>query len=129
MNIQLRILRFVTRSNWILLMIAAVAGGMATDIHFSIGMLAGGFLVTINFHFMYRSLKKSLVRTGRLSSAKSVFAKQYLRFVTSIVIIYLLISKNYVDPGGLLIGLSVVVMSIFMASLAELKKILSEEAA
>jgi hypothetical protein len=40
-----------------------------------------------------------------------------------------LISKNYVDPGGLLIGLSVVVMSILTASLFELKKILFEEAA
>jgi len=37
-------------------------------------------------------------------------------------------SRNYVDPGGLLIGLSVVVVSILVASLFELKKMLFEEA-
>jgi hypothetical protein len=128
MNIQFRILRFVTRSNWILLLVASAVAGIIAKFDVATGILAGGLIVTINFHLMYRSLKKNLIPPPHLSSAKSVFAKHYLRFVSSIIVIYILISKSYVDPGGLLIGLSVVVMSILMASLFELKKILFEEA-
>ena len=128
MNIQFRILRFVTRSNWILLLVASAVAGIIAKFDVATGILAGGLIVNINFHLMYRSLRKNLIPPPHLSSAKSVFAKHYLRFVCSIVVIYILISKNYVDPGGLLIGLSVVVVSIVMAALFELKKILFEEA-
>jgi len=128
MNIQFRILRFVTRSNWILLLVASTITGIIAKFDVATGVLAGGLIVTINFHLMYRSLRKNLTPPPHLSSAKSVFARHYLRFVFSIIVIYILISKNVVDPGGLLIGLSVVVVSILMASLFELRKILFEEA-
>lgn len=127
MGIQFRILRFVTRSSWILLLVASIGAGVVAKFDVAAGVLAGGLIVTINFHLMYRSLRKNLT-PSHLSTAKSVFAKHYLRFVFSIIVIYILISKNYVDPGGMLIGLSVVVISILMASLFELRKILSEEA-
>lgn len=128
MNIQFRILKFVTRSNWILLLVVSAIAGFIAKFDVITGILAGGLIATINFHLMYRSLRKNLIPPPHLSSAKSVFAKHYLRFVFSIMVIYILISKNYVDPGGLLIGLSVVVVSILMASFVELKKILFEEA-
>ena len=128
MNIQWRILRSVTRANWILLLVASVFGGMAAKVDFATGIVAGGLIVTINFHLMYRSLKKNLNPPPHLSSAKSVFVKHYLRFISSVAVIYILVSRNYVDPGGLLIGLSVVVMSIMIASFFELKKMLFEEA-
>jgi hypothetical protein len=111
-----------------LLLVASAIAGIIATFDVAMGILAGGLIVTINFHLMYRSLRKNLIPPPHLSSAKSVFAKHYLRFVFSIVVIYILISKHYVDPGGLLIGLSVVVVSILMASFFELKKILFEEA-
>ena len=128
MNIQFRILKFVTRANWILLLVAIAMGGLIATFDFTTGVLAGGLIVTINFHLMYRSLRKNLNPPPHLSSAKSVFVKHYVRFISSIVVIYILVSKNIVDPGGLLIGLSVVVVSIMIASLFELKKIINKEA-
>jgi hypothetical protein len=128
MNVQWRILRSVTRVNWILLLVASVFGGIAAKVEFTAGIIAGGLIVTLNFHLMYRSLKKNLNPPPHLSSAKSVFVKHYLRFISSVVVIYILVSRNYVDPGGLLIGLSVVVVSIMIASCFELKKMLFEEA-
>ena len=46
----------------------------------------------------------------------------------SVIIIFIIVSKNYVDPGGLLIGLSVVVASIMIAAVYELKNIICKEA-
>lgn len=127
MDIQLRIVKFVTIASWILLLLVCIISGVIATSHVTLGVIAGGLLVNGNFYFMYRSLKKSLAPPN-LSTAKSIFAKHYLRFVLSILVIYVLVSKNMVDPGGLLIGLSVVVASIMIASLCELKKIIFKEA-
>ena len=127
MDIQLRILKFIILSSWVLLLLVSTLSGVVATGHVTLGIIAGGLLVNSNFYLMYRSLKKSLTPPN-ISSAKSIFAKHYLRFFFSIIVIYMLVSKNMVDPGGLLIGLSVVVASIMIASFCELKKIIFKEA-
>ena len=127
MDIQQRILRFITCSNWVVLLVASIAAGIIAKFDFTMGIIAGGLIVTINFHLMYRTLKKAFNRT-RLPSVKSIIARHYLRFMLSAILIFFLISKNMVDPGGLLIGLSVVVVSIMIAALCELKNIIFKEA-
>ena len=127
MGIQQRILRFITCSNWIVLVIASLAAGIIARVDFTLGIISGGLIVTINFHLMYRTLQKALSRP-RLPSTKSIIARHYFRFMLSAVLIFVLISKHMVDPGGLLIGLSVVVVSIKIAALYELKNIIFKEA-
>jgi hypothetical protein len=127
MNIQQRILKFVSRANWVLLLITSAAGSVFTNTGFTIGIMAGGLLVTINFQLTCRTIKKTLT-PPHFSSTKSILAKYYVRFLFSVMVIFILISKQYVDPGGLLIGLSIVVASIMIAALCELKKIILKEA-
>ena len=127
MGIQQRILRFITCSNWIVLAIASLAAGIIARVDFTLGIISGGLIVTINFHLMYRTLQKAFNRP-RLPSTKSIIARHYFRFMFSAVLIFVLISKQMVDPGGLLIGLSVVVVSIKIAALYELKNIIFKEA-
>jgi hypothetical protein len=117
MGIQQRILRFI----------ASIAAGIIAKFDFTMGIIAGGLIVTINFHLMYRTLQKAFNRP-RLPSVKSILARHYFRFMSSVVLIFVLISKHMVDPGGLLIGLSVVVVSIKIAALYELKNIIFKEA-
>lgn len=83
--------------------------------------------MTINFHLLYRTLSKSLA-PPHLASPNTVLAKYYLRFIVSGIILFILISGHYVNPIGLFIGLSVVVVSIILATLCEVKKILFKEA-
>ncbi len=127
MNVQARILRFVTRSNWILLIATAAAGLVLTPFEFALGIMAGGLIVTVNFHLLARTLKKAL-RPPHLASHQSIIAKYYLRFIVSGVIIFMLIAGHCVDPLGLFIGLSVVVASIFTATALELSKLIFKEA-
>ncbi len=127
MNVQARILRFVTRSNWILLIATAAAGLVLAPVDFAQGIIAGGLIVTVNFHLLARTLKKSL-RPPHLASHQSIIAKYYLRFIVSGVIIFMLIAGHCVDPLGLFIGLSVVVASIFTATALELSKLIFKEA-
>jgi hypothetical protein len=57
-----------------------------------------------------------------------IIAKYYVRFIASGVIIFFLISGHYVDPLGLFVGLSVVVASIVVATVRELKNLIFKEA-
>jgi ATP synthase I subunit len=127
LKIQQRILTFITRSNWVLFAIVSTIGGILFPPDFAMGILFGGLIVTINFHLLYRTLKKSFA-SSHLSSPNTVLAKYYLRFIASGIILFVLISGHYVNPLGLFIGLSVVVASITLATLCEVKKILCKEA-
>jgi hypothetical protein len=127
LDIQKRILRFVTYANWIFFAAAFLVGWMAFQRDFALGVLAGGLIVTINFHLLARTLKKSLT-PQHLVSHNVIIAKYYVRFIVSGVIIFFLISGHHVDPRGLFVGLSVVVASIVVATVRELKNLIFKEA-
>ena len=127
MRIQERILKFVTRTNWVLLIVTSALGLAFLPIDFAKGILYGGLIVTINFHLLSRTLKKALT-PPHLSSHNVVIAKYFLRFIASGFVIFILIAGQFVNPLGLIIGLSVVVFSIMLATLCELKKLIFKEA-
>lgn len=127
MEIQKRILTFVTRSNWILFLAASIMGFVLLPADFARGVLFGGLLVTLNFHLLAGTLRKALT-PPHLSSHNVIIAKYYLRFIGSGFIIFILIAGNYVNPVGLIIGLSVVVFSIMLATLCEITKLIFKEA-
>jgi hypothetical protein len=124
---QQRILKFVTLANWIVFFISSVLGFVFLPADFARGILFGGLLVTVNFHLLARTLKSAFT-PPHLSSHNLVLAKYYLRFLVSGFIIFVLIAGHFVNPLGLVIGLSVVVFSIMLATMCELKKLIFKEA-
>ena len=126
-EIQQRILIFVTRTNWILFAVATLLGFMLFPAGYARGILFGGLLVTVNFHMLARTLRTALT-PPHLSSHNVVIAKYFLRFIASGFIIFVLIAGHFVHPLGLIIGLSVVVFSIILATLREFTKLIFKEA-
>jgi hypothetical protein len=126
-NIQKRILRFVTWTNWILFAVATAIGMATAPPAFVRGIVFGGLIVTINFHLLYRTLRKALT-PPHLASHHVVLAKYYLRFFISGLIIFVLMANQYVNPIGLFIGLSVVVASIMLATINEFRNLFMKEA-
>ncbi|MBT8340528.1 MAG: ATP synthase subunit I [Desulfatitalea sp.] len=127
MDIQQRLLHFITRANWVLFALASLAGLCLTSIDFALGIVAGGLIVTINFHLLSRTLKEALAPTS-LTSHNVVLVKYYIRFLVSGVIIFILIQQHWINPLGLFIGLSVVVASITLATVIEVKRLICKEA-
>ena len=127
MEIQERLVKFVTRANWVLFFIAGLTGLFFMPPDFAMGIICGGLIVTINFHLLYRTLKKAF-RPPHLASTRVILGKYYMRFIASGIIIFILISEHFVNPLGLFIGLSVVVMSITIATVRELTKYFFKEA-
>lgn len=127
MVIEQRLIKFITITNWILFFIVSIAGFLIATPNFAKGIIFGGLIVTINFHMLYRTLKKAF-KPPHLASHNVILGKYYLRFIVSGFIIFVLISKHYVNPIGLFIGLSVVVASIMLATIYEVKKLFFKEA-
>lgn len=125
--IQKNLLTFVTQANWLVFAVVSVAGLILATPDILWGIVFGGLIVTINFHLLSRTLKKSLTPSN-LTSHNVILAKYYVRFILSGFIIFILISGHYVHPLGLFIGLSVVVASIMLATLRELKNLFFKEA-
>jgi hypothetical protein len=128
MRIERRVLKFVTVTNWILFFVVTICGFILAPGPFAWGILAGGLIVTVNFQLLYRSLREALT-PPHLANVRVVLGKYYIRFLVSAVIIFVLIADHYVHPLGLIIGLSVVVTSIFITTLNEIRRIIFKEAA
>jgi len=126
-EIQQRLLIFVTRSNWLLFAVVSLLGGFIATPAFARGVIFGGLIVTVNFHLLYRTLKKAFT-PPRVASHGAVLAKYYMRFVLSGIILFFLISQHVVNPLGLFVGLSIVVASIILATVFELTKLILKEA-
>jgi len=124
---QQRILKFVSNCNWLLLVVASAVGFFHFDPRVGIGIAAGGLIVTVNFHLLYRTLKKALT-PPHIASVKGVILKYYIRFTITAIIIFLLMASKHVDPFGLIAGLSIVVASMFFATLNELRQFITKEA-
>jgi ATP synthase I subunit len=127
-----KLIDFVTRTNWFLFVAVSLIGLIIAPAKVALGITLGGLIVAINFHLLKNTLKNMfrpevVLERGR-SIVGNVMIKYYLRFVISAALILVLISKNIVHPLGLLVGLSVVVASIFVATAIEIKKILFKEA-
>lgn len=127
MSIQERLLKFVVRTNWILLVLASAIAFLTASKGVTIGIVAGGLIVTVNFHLLHRTLKQSLT-PPHLATQNSVLVKYYIRFLVSGIMIFFLIFSGAVDPRGLFVGLSVVVASITLATICEVKKLIFKEA-
>ncbi len=127
LGLQQRLLKSVTFSNWALFFISAVIALISSSPDFARGVIFGGMIVTVNFHLLYRTLKKAF-RSERPVSHNVILAKYYIRFIASGIVIFILIAKHYVNPLGLFIGLSVVVVSIVIATIFEIKNLFLKEA-
>ena len=131
MGIHQRMIKFVTAANWFLFVVGSLLGFINTPVKFAMGILTGSLLVTLNFHLLRHTLYKALDATSGKSSRSIlgvVLIKYYIRFAISGIAIFALIKGNIVDPLGLILGLSVVVVSIMAATTLELTRLIFKEA-
>ena len=133
MTIQQRMIIFISKSNWFIFCVVSLLAFINTPRHFALGIFCGGLIVTLNFQALRFTIRRAFKNTSRVATQgqsilPGVIVKYYLRFILSGVMLFLLISKNIVDPLGLIAGLSVVVVSFFAATALELTRLIIKEA-
>ena len=119
--------RKIEIANWIALAIIFIISLIFTPFDFYLGVLLGGFISILNFHWMERGLRGIFANTaGNVKGG--VMVKYYIRLVLTAIVLYFLITNGTVHVIGLLIGLSVVVINIIVTLITTMakKKLLEE---
>ncbi|MHB8769455.1 MAG: ATP synthase subunit I [Syntrophales bacterium] len=114
-------------TNWAILAALIAASLLFADLRFSLGILCGGLISIVNFHWLYHNLLT--IFADHLTRAKTAILTRYsLRLALTAVVLYLVISGGHVNVIGLVIGLSVVIINIVLTTVLVLaKKICFEE--
>ncbi len=108
-------------TNWIILAVIFIPSLFLAQLKFSLGILLGGFVSIVNFHWMARGLR-GIFQNLQGNPKGTVMVKYYIRLAIMAVVLYLLIANNVVDIVGLLIGLSVVIINILVTMIIALAK-------
>jgi hypothetical protein len=94
----------------------------------ALSVVVGGAIALANFRLLQRNIRRTLrpARAGSRGVVGAALARYYLRFLATAVVIFLLIRQGLVEPLGLLIGLSVVIISIFAWGAWQARKLYKE---
>ena len=108
-------------TNWIILVVLLAISLSLGSTRFSLGILCGGLISVVNFHWLYRNLLS--VFTSQMDRArKAILIRYYIRLAVTAFVLYWVISGRLVDVIGLVIGLSVVFMNIVLTTILVLSK-------
>lgn len=83
-----------------------------TDWHSGLSVAVGGAIALVNYRMLQRTICRALLPREKGSVLSKVLAKYYLRFIATAVVLFFLVRQGVVEPLGLLVGLSVVVVTI-----------------
>ena len=113
------IVTVLNAGSWILLALMAGAGLLLVSPNFSLGVLTGGVLAIVNFHWLHSIIKRALLLSA--NRAESFARVRYvLRLAIIALIIWIMIVRCNIDLIGLLVGLSVLVINIFALTIYRL---------
>jgi hypothetical protein len=117
------------RLNWFILLALGIISYFLMRHSFTTGIILGGLIIIANFHVFQHTFRSMFPPEGVVKTTKvSVIVKYYFRLLVLGIIIYFLITRGGVDPVGLTIGLSTVVISIVSFGIKRAFKMYSREA-
>jgi len=115
--------------NWGLLLILVAASSLSMFPAFTAGLAAGGLLSIANFSALGRSVVSAFGIYGADKAGKvSIIFKFYMRLALVGILIFILVGTSLVNPIGLAIGLSIVVINIIVLGIVRACNFSSREA-
>ena len=115
--------------NWLIVLIMASISYFLMSASLTLGVILGGLIIIANFSVFQHTVRAAFSSEGRMKlTKKSIIVKYYLRLLVLGTIIYTLIKYGRVDPVGLAVGLSTVVISIVILGISRALKTISGEA-
>ena len=104
-----------------MLAVFVAVGAVLMPLRFALGVLLGGLISIVNFHWLGYDLRRVFKNLSDGSKARIMF-KYYIRFAVTAVVLYFIVSSSIVDVIGLLVGLSVVLINIVVTVVMTLSK-------
>lgn len=101
------------RLNWLILLVLSFLSVFFMSPSWTLGVLLGGLTIIANFNLTKRTILKAFSSQAPGKAEKGlVILKSYLRLLALGIIIFILLMTGLVDPVGLAVGLSTIVLSI-----------------
>lgn len=124
-----RLSKAIRKQNWVILLLLAVASHLLMSPSFTLGLILGGLMIIANFNVLQHTVRRAFSPDGSMAgNAHAIVGKYFLRLGVMGALIYVLIARCGVDPVGLVVGLSIVVISIVQFGIRAAWKISSGEA-
>ncbi len=120
-------LRRLWRGNLAAFAVLTLAALLVAPPQSVVSLLVGGLIALVNFGLLERTVRRALLPRERGSALRKVLIKYYLRFFATALVLFFLMRQGWVEPLGLLVGLSVVMLSILAWGVGQARK-LSKEA-
>lgn len=99
--------------NWVILFVLSALSGVFMEARFTLGVILGGLIIIANFSLLHHTMRSAFSDQIMMIGKKmALIAKFYFRLAIMGLIIYILITNGWVNPLGLTVGLSIVVLSI-----------------
>ncbi len=96
---------------------------------FTLGVILGGLIIIANFSVLQHTIRSAFSdQEAMRGKTISIIAKYYFRLAVMGLIIYILITNGWVNPIGLVVGLSIVIFSIISFGICTAWKTSSREA-
>ena len=115
--------------NWVVLLCFSLVSYFSMSPFWTTGVLLGGLIAIGNFTVLQRTVRRAFSPEGIHQGARfSIVGKYYLRLLALGVILYVLISEGWIDPLGLAVGLSTVVLSIVGLGISLALRVRTKEA-
>ena len=124
-----KVYRDLKRSNWLILLILTLISLFLMSHVFTTGIVLVGLIIIANFHLFQHTIRCAFSPEGIMRATKiSIIVKYYFRLLALGIIMYIVIARGWVEPVGLVIGLSTVVISIVSFGIKRALKTHSREA-
>lgn len=125
---EVDLVRNLWLGNLVTFVVLSLGAFILAPLHSAISVAVGGAIALVNFRLLERSISRSLM--PQLVEKKPVLGKAllkyYIRFAATALAIILLVRQGLVEPLGLLVGLSVVVVTIFIWGALHARKLYKE---
>jgi small-conductance mechanosensitive channel len=120
--------RDLRRMNWLILLMLASASCFVMSPAFTAGIIIGGLMVIVNFHVLQHIIRQGFFPDSSRKKAKgSVIIMYYFRLAAIGILIYFFLAQKWIDPVGLIVGLSIVVIGIVSIGIQMIRKTFSKE--
>ena len=104
--------RRITRTAAVLLALLGGASMFTAPPRFTAGLLCGGLLCLFNFKLLFSQVGRAFNQGSRNRAKFFIQSRYFARIILSAIIIFALITRTGINIVGLLLGLSIIMLSI-----------------
>jgi hypothetical protein len=121
------VLRTLWWGNIVTFAVVSVGALALVNLQSALSVMIGGVIALINYQLLERTVRRSILPREKHGVLRKVLVKYYVRFAATALVLFILVRQGWAEPLGLLVGLSVVMVTIVIWGACQARK-LSKEA-